>query len=74
MAVLVPPETSMTPLPPGACDGKGALVIDDQLKGYIVSTGHPRDYLNNQVCEWVLKADQNENIQLTFLEFDLEDG
>ena len=64
----------MTPPPPGACDGKGALLIEDEPKGYIVSTGHPRDYLNNQVCEWVLKADENEIIQLTFIEFDLEDG
>ena len=74
MAVLVPPETSMTPLPPGACDGKGALVIDDQLKGYIVSTGHPRYYLNNQFCEWVIKADKDHVVQLTFQDFDLEDG
>ena len=72
--VLAPSETTMTPPPPGACDGTGALLIEDEPKGYIVPTGHPRDYLNNQVCEWVLKADENEIIQLTFLEFDLEDG
>ena len=64
----------MTPPPPGACDGKGALLIEDEPKGYIASTGHPRDYLNNQFCEWLLKADENEIVQLTFLEFDLEDG
>ena len=72
--VLAPSETTMTPPPPGACDGKGALLIDDEPKGYIVSTGYPRDYLNNQFCEWVLKADKNEVVELTFLDFDLEDG
>ena len=72
--VLAPSETTITPPPPGACDGKGALLMEDDPKGYIVSTGHPIDYLNNQVCEWVLKADENDIIQLTFLEFDLEDG
>ena len=71
---LAPPETTMTPPPPGACDGKGPSIIADQHKGYIISTRHPKDYLNNQFCEWMIKADRGQVVQLTFQYFNLEDG
>ena len=64
----------MTPPPPGACDGKGPSIIADQHKGYIISSGHPKDYLNNQFCEWMIKADKDQVVQLTFQYFNLEDG
>ena len=64
----------MTPPPPGACDGKGPSIIADQHKGYIISSGHPKDYLNNQFCEWMIKADRGQVVQLTFQYFNLEDG
>ena len=72
--LLAPPETTMTPPPPGACDGKGPSIIADQHKGYIISSGHPKDYLNNQFCEWMIKADKDQVVQLTFQYFNLEDG
>ena len=37
-----------------------------------MSTGHPKDYFNNQFCEWLIKANKDEVVKLTFLAFDLE--
>ena len=71
MLIFVP-ETPSTPTQPGACDGKGPLVIADERNGYIMSTGHPKDYFNNQFCEWLIKANKDEVVKLTFLAFDLE--
>ena len=71
--VLEPSPTTISPSQPGACDGKGPLVIADEQKGYIMSSGHPRDYFNNLFCEWLIKANKDEVVKLMFLAFDLED-
>ena len=65
--------TTISPSQPGACEGKGPLVITDEQEGYIMSPGHPRDYFNNLFCEWLIKANKDEVVKLMFLAFDLED-
>ncbi|XP_076628821.1 cubilin [Colletes latitarsis] len=40
--------------------------------GIIHSTNYPQNYPNNQLCEWLIRVDENYVVNVTFLEFDLE--
>ena len=65
--------STMTP-PVAGCDGTGPLIIVNQSSGYIESPGYPRHYGNGLFCEWVIKVEEGNRINITFLDFDLEDG
>ncbi|CAK9795155.1 Cubn [Anthophora quadrimaculata] len=41
--------------------------------GVIFSTNYPQNYPNKQNCEWLLQVDQNYVVNITFLDFDIED-
>ncbi|XP_012276352.1 cubilin [Orussus abietinus] len=41
--------------------------------GYIHSANYPKNYPHNQNCEWLLRVDVNHVVNLTFIDFDLED-
>ena len=69
------PNNTSTMAPPVAgCDGTGPLIIVNQSSGYLESPGYPGHYGNGIFCEWVIKVDEGNRINITFLDFDLEDG
>ncbi|XP_076766726.1 cubilin [Xylocopa sonorina] len=41
--------------------------------GVIFSANYPKNYPNKQNCEWLLQVDQHYVVNITFLDFDLED-
>ncbi|XP_057337332.1 cubilin-like isoform X2 [Microplitis mediator] len=42
-------------------------------QGIIHSANYPMNYPHNQNCEWSISVDQNHAINLTFIDFDIED-
>lgn len=42
--------------------------------GIIHSPNYPQNYPNGQNCEWLLEVDSNHVVNLTFLDFDMENS
>lgn len=41
--------------------------------GILFSTNYPQNYPHKQNCEWLLQVDPNYVVNITFLDFDIED-
>lgn len=54
---------------PIECGGK--FTMDS---GIIYSTNYPMNYPHRQNCEWLLEVDNNHVVNLTFLDFDIENS
>ena len=50
------------------------MVYDHELTGEISSPNYPESYPNDADCQWHIIVDDGYVIQLTFPEFDVEDG
>ena len=42
--------------------------------GELTSPNYPLDYPNDADCQWHIKVDDGFTIQLTFIDFNVEDG
>lgn len=49
----------------------GGIFTSDQ--GFIYSENYPKNYPHNENCEWLITVDENHIVNLTFIDFDLED-
>lgn len=54
---------------PIGCGGKFTTI-----SGVIHSTNYPQNYPHIQNCEWLIEVDSNHLVNLTFLDFDLENS
>ena len=61
------------PPPIAGCDGRGPLIFANKSNGYLESPGYPGHYDNGLFCEWIIKVEDGYRINITFLDFDLED-
>lgn len=52
------------------CIECGGILKDPS--GIIQSSNHPEQYLHNQMCKWIISANESQQIQLTWLTFSLE--
>ena len=50
------------------------MVIENQRTGEVLSPNYPAPYDNDADCQWHITVDVGFVIQLTFHEFDVEDG
>ena len=53
-------------------DSNGCSKIFTGAGGEITSPGYPEQYPDNAVCAWVIKAQDNYRIRLTFVDFQIE--
>ena len=53
-------------------DSNGCSKIFTGAGGEILSPGYPEQYPDNAVCAWVIKAEDNYRIRLTFVDFQIE--
>ncbi|XP_044011009.1 cubilin [Aphidius gifuensis] len=49
----------------------GGVFLSDQ--GLIYSQNYPKNYPHNENCEWLIEVDKNHIVNLTFIDFDIED-
>lgn len=54
---------------PIACGGKFTTI-----SGIIHSANYPQNYPHIQNCEWLIEVDSNHLVNLTFLDFDVENS
>ena len=59
---------------PDACGANKPLLIANSLTGELTSPSYPESYPNNADCQWNIRVDDEFLVQLTFVEFDVEDG
>ena len=55
------------------CGEEVPFQITNSLAGEILSPNYPAQYPNNADCGWHIKMDDGFVVELTFLEFDLEE-
>ena len=48
--------------------------IENLPTGELTSPGYPSSYPNDADCQWHINVDVGFTVQLTFIEFDVEDG
>ena len=56
------------------CGDLKPLTISGSSTGEIESPNYPSDYPNNADCQWQITVDIGSTINMTFIDFDLEDG
>ena len=56
------------------CYGDGAQLFSSDVSSTILSPQFPDSYPNHADCKWHIEGNQTNEIVLTFIEFDLEDG
>ena len=54
--------------------GDGAQVYLNEDKTVIMSPHFPKSYKNHASCTWQIASNRTNEIVLTFLDFDLEEG
>ena len=56
------------------CGENKPLVMANSETGELTSPSYPKSYPNNADCQWHLNVDDDFLVQLSFVEFDVEDG
>ena len=56
------------------CYGDGAQLFSSDVHSVIVSPHFPDPYPNNANCKWHIVGNRTNELVLTFIEFELEDG
>ena len=56
------------------CYGDGAQLVSSDVSSIILSPQFPDSYPNHADCRWHIAGNETNEIVLTFIEFDLEDG
>ena len=67
-------ETGEPPLDDEACGIFQPMIISESSTGEITSPGHPFSYADDSDCQWQISVDEGFVVELTFLDFDVEDG
>ena len=49
-------------------------VITTSTSGDLMSPNYPLSYSNNANCQWIITSEDDGLMQITIIEFDLEDG
>ena len=57
-----------------ACGINKPMTIANAQTGEFTSPNYPSPYPNDADCQWHINVDDGFVVQLTFVEFDLEDG
>ena len=70
------PDNNTDPAPSDeeSCGIFKPLMITESSTGEITSPGHPLPYGNDLDCQWHVNVNEGFVVQLTFIEFDVEDG
>ena len=56
------------------CGYNRPLMIANSSTGEITSPDYPSTYPNNADCQWHINVNDGFVVQLTFVEFDVQDG
>ena len=56
------------------CGSSQPMVITNSDSGEILSPNHPGEYPSDADCQWHIEVNAGQLVQLTFIEFDMEDG
>ena len=76
-AILVPHRDAPTDNP---CGSNNPLLVNGSISGELTSPNYPSSYPNNAICQWMISPDGDITsgdaglVEITILEFDLEDG
>ena len=56
------------------CGGGDPKIVISSTEGILSSPGYPSSNQNNLDCRWRIMVNDGSTIQISFLDFDLEDG
>ena len=67
-------ETDAPPLDDEACGIFQPMIISESSTGEITSPGHPFSYPDDSDCQWQISVDEGFVVELTFIDFNVEEG